>query len=223
MAEVNRAIKIGQTEIYTRNYENPSNVFWSFSQEKKTNEAERESQLFISSEEPDLNLGLSLNGLYARSSKEKHLTRSSSIAGFITQDRVTGESISRRRESSFLSLSRSCSLPAETNEQAIKLRDLQTMRRMAAKKRLIEKQRNCREALDDEKPPLAPAPASEMASWAAASAAKSAALSRAITKIKTQGYVSSSYRQLEGIILFSDLLLLDFFFNINFEIIYEDA
>ncbi|PON70544.1 Ninja family [Parasponia andersonii] len=202
MAEVNRALKIGQTEIYTRNYETASNVFWRFSPEKTK---EREStQLLIGSEEPDLNLGLSLNGLYARSSKEKPLTRSSSVAGVMTQDRVAGESTFRLQENSFLSLSRSYSLPAETNEPAIKLRDLQTMRRMAAKKRLVEKQRNCREAIDDEKPPPAPAtltaasPASEMVAWAAASAAKSTALSRAISKIKTQGYVSSNYRQLEG-------------------------
>ncbi|XP_062116719.1 ninja-family protein AFP3-like [Humulus lupulus] len=195
MAEVNSVIKIGQTEFCRQKYETPSNGLWRFSPEQ-TNQGE--TQLFLSSEEPDLNLGLSLNGLYARSSKEKNLIRSSSsVAGFLAQDRVLGYS-THRQEGSFLSLSRSCSLPAETNETAIKLRDLQTMRRMAAKKRLVEKQRNCREALDEDKPPLAPAPAPETAAWAAASAAKSAALSRAISKIKTQGYVSSNYRQLEG-------------------------
>ncbi|KAF4385049.1 ninja-family protein AFP3 [Cannabis sativa] len=196
MAEVNSVIKISQTEFCKQKYETPSNGLWGSSPEK-TNQGD--TQLFLSSEEPDLNLGLSLNGLYARSSKEKNLIRSSSsVAGFLAQDRVPVDSTIRRQENSFLSLSRSCSLPAETNETAIKLRDLQTMRRMAAKKRLVEKQRNCRDALDEDKPPLAPTPAPDMAAWAAASAAKSAALSRAISKIKTEGYVSSNYRQLEG-------------------------
>nr|XP_048330306.1 ninja-family protein AFP1-like isoform X6 [Ziziphus jujuba var. spinosa] len=109
----------------------------------------------------------------------------------------------------YLSLSRSCSLPVESEKRMIELKEFQAIKRMVAKKRMVvEKQRNCsRVSFEDEKSqpepevtlavPAPPMSSSEMAAWAAASATKSPALSRAILKIKSQGHVFDG-KQVEG-------------------------
>lgn len=183
MAKVNQVISFGQTQMPFPKYEqNPTNFFWRFSPENSNDKAQlsASSTSESESEEPEINLCLSLGGLYAKPTKENQnpLARSSSIAG--------EESETHRREIPFLSLSRSCSLPTESNsngEEAVRLRDLQYMRRMVAKKRLAEKQKGFREEFEEEMSPEK-SPASEMAAWAATSAAKNAALSRAICKIQ---------------------------------------
>lgn len=189
-------ISFGQTQMSFPSYEqNPVNFFWRFSQENSNEKAQLSAFSALSSseseeeEQPDLNLCLSLGGLYAKPAKEKALARSSSIAG--------EEPETHRGETPFLSLSRSCSLPTETNngEEMAKLRDLQSMRRMEAKRRLAGKQRSFRDALGEKRSPeKSPEnlPASEIAAWAAVSAAKSAALSRAICKIKGQEFSTTA-------------------------------
>lgn len=145
------------------------------------------------SEQPDLTLRLSLGG-------ENSLTRSSSVIGVISQNAETWKWDIQRQTGSFLSLARSCSLPAETDQLGrIKLKELQLIRRMEAKKRLAEHRSGRAAAAEDEKSAAAPPSPSEVAAWAAASAAKSPALCRAIDKIKsTQGSFSQSF-SIEGI------------------------
>ncbi|KAF3438059.1 hypothetical protein FNV43_RR20815 [Rhamnella rubrinervis] len=196
--------KAGQTEFSMRKNENPTNFLQRFSPEKTTS-SETENSSSKEPQQPDLSLRLSLGGLYySEKSNEKPplLARSSSDGGVITQEGGdTGEPKTPPPATmpSFLSLSRSCSLPAETEKTTITIKDLQAMRRMVAKKRLVDRQRGYRAALEEERSPPPPAPlmASEMAAWAAASATKSAALTRALAKIKSQGFVFGR-REFEG-------------------------
>ncbi|XP_022994243.1 ninja-family protein AFP3-like [Cucurbita maxima] len=147
------------------------------------------------SEQPDLTLGLSLGGIYCPKLKESSLTRSSSVIGVISQNAETWKWDMQGQQRSFLSLARSCSFPAETDQLGrIKLKELQLMRRMEAKKRLAEQRSGRAAAAEDEKAAAAPPSPSEVAAWAAASAARSPAVCRATDKIKsTQGSLSQNY------------------------------
>ncbi|CAH2044924.1 unnamed protein product [Thlaspi arvense] len=81
--------------------------------------------------EIELDLGLSLNGRFGVDPLAKtRLTRSSSIPDFVVND---GRS----------ELSRTCSLPVETEEWR-KRKELQSLRRLEAKRKRSEKQRNVR-------------------------------------------------------------------------------
>lgn len=148
------------------------------------------------SEPPDLTLRLSVGGVSSAKPKENSLTRSSSVIGMISQNSEAWKWDMRRHAASFLSLSRSCSLPVETDELSrMKLKQFQFFRRLEARKRLAE-QRYGRAvaAADDDKLAVAPPSASEMVAWAAASAAKSPALCRAIDRIKSNhGTLFRSY------------------------------
>lgn len=158
-------------------------------------EMSRETTEVSISEPPDLTLRLSLGGIYCGKSKDNSLARSSSVIGVISQNAEASKWNMQRQTGSFLSLSRSCSLPAETDQLGrIKLKEFQLMRRMEAKKRLVEQRSSRAPAPEDEKSAAIPPSPSEVAAWAAASAAKSPALCRAIDKIKsTQGSLSQSY------------------------------
>ncbi|ESQ32560.1 hypothetical protein EUTSA_v10004771mg [Eutrema salsugineum] len=80
--------------------------------------------------EIELDLGLSLNGRFGVDPLAKtRLTRSSSIPDFVVNDRSE--------------LSRTCSLPVETEEWR-KRKELQSLRRLEAKRKRSEKQRNVR-------------------------------------------------------------------------------
>lgn len=164
------------------------------------------------SEQPDLTLGLSLGGIYCRKLKESSLTRSSSVIGVISQNAETWKWDMQGQHRSFLSLARSCSFPAETDQLGrIKLKELQLMRRMEAKKRLAEQRSGRAAAAEDEKAAAAPPSPSEVAAWAAASTARSPAVCRATDKIKsTQGSLSQNYT-IEGMPLLFPLF--DFFFH----------
>lgn len=81
--------------------------------------------------EIELDLGLSLNGRFGVDPLAKtRLTRSSSIPDFVVNDRS--------------GLSRTCSLPVETEEEWRKRKELQSLRRLEAKRKRSEKQRNLR-------------------------------------------------------------------------------
>ncbi|XWS34196.1 hypothetical protein CRYUN_Cryun21dG0019800 [Craigia yunnanensis] len=97
-------------------------------------------------EEVELNLGLSLGGRFGVDKNAKKLTRSSSIAGsipiFREDDANTPPTVP------YPSLIRSSSLPTETEEEWRKRKELQTLRRMEAKRRRSEKQRSSREKME---------------------------------------------------------------------------
>ncbi|KAJ7943337.1 Ninja family [Quillaja saponaria] len=90
-------------------------------------------------EEIELNLGLSLGGRFGVDKNPKKLTRSSSIVGTMP---VVREDDSTTPPISYPTLIRTSSLPTETEEEWRKRKELQTLRRMEAKRRRYEKQRN---------------------------------------------------------------------------------
>ncbi|XP_042496034.1 ninja-family protein AFP3-like [Macadamia integrifolia] len=96
-------------------------------------------------EEIELNLGLSLGGCFGVDPKEKRqLVRTSSVAGltFLARedDAVTPQPVAP--------LPRTCSLPTETEDERRKRKELQCLRRMEAKRKRSEKQRNFRAGRD---------------------------------------------------------------------------
>lgn len=96
-------------------------------------------------EELELSLGLSLGGRFGVDKSSKKLTRASSIAGTFPINRENSNNSNNDASSlprvEHQSLIRTTSLPAETEEWR-KRKELQTLRRMAAKRRRSEKLRN---------------------------------------------------------------------------------
>ncbi|KAL2349153.1 hypothetical protein Fmac_003153 [Flemingia macrophylla] len=96
-------------------------------------------------EEVELNLGLSLGGRFGvdKNAKKKRLMRSSSVVGtmplFREDDAVAPPPVL------FPALMRTTSLPTETEEEWRRRKEMQTLRRMEAKRRRSEKQRGSRE------------------------------------------------------------------------------
>ncbi|KAK2636048.1 hypothetical protein Ddye_030840 [Dipteronia dyeriana] len=103
-----------------------------------------------SDEEIELNLGLSLGGRFGVDKNDKKkLLRSSSIAGSIPIFReigiatpTTSTTTNNTPAVMYPPLIRTSSLPTETEEEWRKRKELQTLRRMEAKRRRCEKQRN---------------------------------------------------------------------------------
>ncbi|GAB4828673.1 hypothetical protein Ancab_018339 [Ancistrocladus abbreviatus] len=100
------------------------------------------------SEEIELSLGLSLNGRFGVDPKAKKLKRSSSIADFLNPLRDVVETTSALVPAiPYTPLTRTCSLPIETEEEWRKRKESQMIRRMEAKRKRSEKQRNLRAGL----------------------------------------------------------------------------
>lgn len=100
------------------------------------------------SDEIELNLGLSLGGRFGVDKAK--LMRSSSIAGSIPIVR-DDDALTPAPAVSYSSLVRTSSLPVETEEEWRKRKELQSLRRMAAKRRRSEKQRNLRSEKEERK------------------------------------------------------------------------
>ncbi|XP_015572092.1 ninja-family protein AFP3 isoform X2 [Ricinus communis] len=166
------------------------------------------TQLSINQEKkndkPDINLGLSLSlgGIYCENSNEKTLSRSSSSIGMMT---LKKDGDAKERDSlfprSFLSLSRSYSVPTEAEQEQRKatLMALARTRIESTENFMWDRAQNGgtyeqEKSLAKEPRPSSP---SQVAAWAAASAAKSPALCRALVQIKRQASMYSS-RRLEG-------------------------
>ncbi|XVE91622.1 hypothetical protein REPUB_Repub01dG0026100 [Reevesia pubescens] len=98
-------------------------------------------------EEVELNLGLSLGGRFGVDKNAKKLTRSSSIAGSIPIFRED-DANNPAPVSNYPTLIRTSSLPTETEEEWRKRKELQTLRRMEAKRRRSEKQRSSRDKME---------------------------------------------------------------------------
>ncbi|KAH0753585.1 hypothetical protein KY290_023855 [Solanum tuberosum] len=94
--------------------------------------------------EVELNLGLSLGGRFGvdKSSNSNKLIRSSSVASCLPI--VRDDDTLAPPPVSYPTLVRTSSLPVETEEEWRKRKELQTLRRMEAKRRRSEKQRNLR-------------------------------------------------------------------------------
>lgn len=97
-------------------------------------------------EDVELSLGLSLNGRFGVDPRAKKLTRASSIPDFINPERDNGNSFMAPLVSN--NLVRTCSLPTETDEEWRKRKEIQMLRRMEAKRKRSEKQRNLKAQKD---------------------------------------------------------------------------
>ncbi|XP_027914209.1 ninja-family protein AFP3-like [Vigna unguiculata] len=98
-------------------------------------------------EELELNLGLSLGGRFGvdKNAKKKKLMRSSSVVGtmpLFREDDAVAPPLA-----AFPALMRTSSLPTETEEEWRRRKEMQTLRRMEAKRRRSEKQKGSREAV----------------------------------------------------------------------------
>lgn len=102
-----------------------------------------EEEELLEEEEIELNLGLSLGGRFGvdKTDKKKLLVRSASIAGILPVVRDDGDVAAPAPANFPAGLMRTSSLPAETEEEWRKRKDLQSLRRMEAKRRRSEKQR----------------------------------------------------------------------------------
>ncbi|XP_060215103.1 ninja-family protein AFP3-like [Lycium barbarum] len=96
--------------------------------------------------EVELNLGLSLGGKFGidKYTNNNKLIRSSSVASCLPIVRDDNDAIATPPVSNYPTLVRTSSLPVETEEEWRKRKELQTLRRMEAKRRRSEKQRNLR-------------------------------------------------------------------------------
>lgn len=92
-------------------------------------------------EEIELNLGLSLGGRFGVDKSSKKLVRSSSVASCLPVVRDDND-VAAPAPVVYTGLVRTSSLPVETEEEWRKRKELQTLRRMEAKRRRSEKQRN---------------------------------------------------------------------------------
>ncbi|KAI9124865.1 hypothetical protein K1719_004192 [Acacia pycnantha] len=109
------------------------------------------SEVREESEEIELSLGLSLGGRFGVDKNAKKLMRSSSIVGIMPLVREDAESNTPSPAPARAyptTLMRASSLPTETEEQWRKRKELQTLRRMEAKRRRSEKQRNSKTERD---------------------------------------------------------------------------
>ncbi|KAF7827972.1 ninja-family protein AFP3 [Senna tora] len=106
------------------------------------------------SEEIELNLGLSLGGRFGvdKSVKSTKLMRSSSVVGTMplvredVRSSTTPPAPAPYPTTAMTTLMRTSSLPTETEEQWRKRKELQTLRRLEAKRRRSEKQRSSKSA-----------------------------------------------------------------------------
>ncbi|XP_065855217.1 ninja-family protein AFP3-like [Euphorbia lathyris] len=99
-------------------------------------------------EDIELSLGLSLNGRFGVDPRaNKKLCRSSSIPDFLTPTRENGTAFALPFMSSS-NLVRTSSLPTETDEQWRQRKEMQMLRRMEAKRKRSEKQRNMKAVKD---------------------------------------------------------------------------
>lgn len=88
----------------------------------------------------ELNLGLSLGGRFGVDKTPRKLKRSSSVLGTIPFDNSTVVEMEAEPENYTVGLVRTTSLPAEMEEEWRKRKEMQSLRRMEAKRRRCEKQ-----------------------------------------------------------------------------------
>ncbi|XP_059640864.1 ninja-family protein AFP3-like [Cornus florida] len=136
------AKKRGTNDVSLRLNENPRDLLQRFnsvnSVTRKFEETTHEKE-----EDLELSLGLSMNGQFGVDPKrETSLSRSSSISNLTTID--DNNRVIMPQVVPYAPLIRTCSLPAEPGEEWRKRKELQTLRRMEAKRKRLEKLKNVR-------------------------------------------------------------------------------
>ena len=94
----------------------------------------------VEEEEIELSLGLSMNGRFGVDPTAKKIKRTTSIPEFVHP--VKDDDVGYPMPMPCTTLIRTCSLPAETEEEWRKRKELQTLRRLEARRKRSEKQRN---------------------------------------------------------------------------------
>lgn len=107
----------------------------------RQSELKKEPNYDDDSGEIELNLGLSLGGRFGVDKSSNKLVRSSSIAEPIPLVRDEQEELKKATTAAYPALARTSSLPVETEEEWRKRKEMQSLRRMEAKRRRSEKQR----------------------------------------------------------------------------------
>lgn len=125
----------------------------------RTNRSDDDPKFGADEEDDDeglnLGLGLSLGGKFGvdKSNNKGLLIRSSSIAGTMPlfREEESNSLVTLPVKTPVSGLVRTSSLPVETEEEWKKRKEMQTLRRMEAKRRRSEKQRNLKESGGEEK------------------------------------------------------------------------
>jgi len=133
------------TTTQTQQIQNTQHHQHQYRQYLRENQEEEEEDEEEEDEGVELNLGLSLGGRFGvdKHAKNKKLTRSSSVVGtmpLLREDIAAAAGVASPTPA-YPTLIRSSSLPTETEEEWRKRKELQTLRRMEAKRRRSEKQR----------------------------------------------------------------------------------
>ncbi|XP_021660879.2 ninja-family protein AFP3 [Hevea brasiliensis] len=200
MDEVSEKKKVEETELSLKqNNGQPKYLLKRFSPQENPKETTQLSTQEIKQEKLDINLGLSLGGIYSEKSSGKPLTRSSSIIGVLTPKKDHQE-LDSPLPKTFRSLSRSCSVPTEAEQEQRKASLMALARRRIESTQRFMGERSKKEDPEQQKSPARepmPSSPSKVAAWAAASAAKSPALCRALVQIKRQ-FALYGNRKLEG-------------------------
>ncbi|CAL0318744.1 unnamed protein product [Lupinus luteus] len=92
-------------------------------------------------EEIELSLDLSMNGRFGVDPTAKKIKRTTSIPEFVNPMRIRDHAVEMDNNCS-TNLIRTCSLPTENEEEWKRRKELQTLRRMEARRKRYEKQRN---------------------------------------------------------------------------------
>jgi hypothetical protein len=136
---------ITQTQQIQQNTQHHQHQYRQYLRENQEEEEQDEDEEEEEDEGVELNLGLSLGGRFGvdKHANNKKLTRSSSVVGtmpLLREDIAAAAGVASPTPA-YPTLIRSSSLPTETEEEWRKRKELQTLRRMEAKRRRSEKQR----------------------------------------------------------------------------------
>ncbi|TYJ00568.1 hypothetical protein E1A91_A13G093900v1 [Gossypium mustelinum] len=149
-ASENRSKEMENLSLQTEN--SPRNLLQRFMSRETLDSTRTEGEDDEDEEEVELNLGLSLGGRFGVDKHASKLKRSSSIAGsipiFREDDSANAPPPSVHHPTTLI---RASSLPTVTEEEWRKRKELQTLRRMEAKRRRSEKQRISRGKMEESK------------------------------------------------------------------------
>ncbi|KAE9605035.1 hypothetical protein Lal_00036786 [Lupinus albus] len=90
----------------------------------------------------ELSLDLSMNGRFGIDPTAKKIKRTTSIPEFMNPMRIRDDDVVEMNNNGSSNLIRTCSLPTENEEEWKRRKELQTLRRMEARRKRYEKQRN---------------------------------------------------------------------------------
>ncbi|TKY65090.1 Ninja-family protein AFP2 [Spatholobus suberectus] len=154
-------------------------------------------------EELELSLGLSMNGRFGVDPTAKKIKRTSSIPELAARDE---ETMGYGAAGCAAPLARTCSLPTETEEEWRKRKELQTLRRMEARRKRSEKQRNMKALREQQQQQRAGSEGSDPVEQGAGGALGEAPLARTLsltTRVCGLGLNGDSDKEKGGGVVFT--------------------